>query len=250
MNKCIILIPFKYERRRECGLRTVLATLKKVDIERLVGCWGPDQEKVREICGEYDTPMVLLEVSDYIECFNNLVSRCNHDIVCFHCADCVVAAQDYYNALDVVIKEDCIMHPFTSPYIMIPTDYRVTTEIDYLSSADKVVLDRIPAGGIFFIRRDTFIKVGMLNENIKVWGPDDTCLYHQASLFNVPSKNGEGPLYHINHLPQMVSLSQEVQNNNRRELNKVKLMSRPEFEVYMSTWDWRNSCISSLLDVG
>lgn len=240
-NKCIILIPFSYEKSRECGFRTVLSNLKKVNIEILVGCWGENQNKAKTICSQYNVSIISLDVKDHIECFNRLVSYCDHDIVCFHCADCLVSVKDYEHALEIINKEDCLMYPFTSPFIKIPTHYKFNDEIDYINCKNKTFYNHIPLGGIFFIRCSTFIKIGMLNENIKICGPDDKSLYYQALKFGVQIKNGEGPLYHINHLPQMISLNQEIIKNNKFELEKIKSMNRHELEKYISTWTWRNN---------
>jgi len=102
----------------------------------------------------------------------------------------------------------------------------MTTHLEYYSG-----------GGAFIVKRDSFYKAGMQNENFTSWGPDDKERIVRFSILNYAIEWINGPMYHLYHPRYMNSTWQEREIFKlQNEYLKIARMYPDELKEYIDTW--------------
>lgn len=102
-------------------------------------------------------------------------------------------------------------------------------------------------GGAIAWNKNAFIKIGMENEAMISFGPEDYERYERAKRLGYKIARVNGPLYHINHFTGYDS----TKNNphfkaNWAEYEKVKNLPEDRFKEYVEGWPWRIEAVKTL----
>lgn len=113
-----------------------------------------------------------------------------------------------------------------------------TNDVGHTFSGTK--FDFLPSlGGAVFYNKDRFIEVGMENENMISFGPEDAERFERFKKLGYTIEFQKGELYHMEHFKGVNSLKTHPHiNANRAERNKELAMSKTELLNYIKTWKW------------
>lgn len=96
-------------------------------------------------------------------------------------------------------------------------------------------------GGCIIFNREAFIKGGMENENFISWGAEDYERYERFTKLEFKVKRIKGLLFHVNHFIGVDSSKKNPYfDENEKEYQKVKNMTKEELLNYIKTWKWIN----------
>ena len=95
-------------------------------------------------------------------------------------------------------------------------------------------------GGIFLVDREKYIKIGMENERIYGWGPEDLERLKRITILGLPVFRVRGDLYHLWHPRGLSRMNVDPKREAMcyREYLKVCSYSREELLNYIKTWEW------------
>jgi len=232
---CKILIPFSDNENgnRSNILKTVIKNLNPLPFEIIIGVWNnPLNKKLEQSLTLQNIKIINLKTYDFISTFNQLVKITNTDIICFHCADCLCPNQKQYIKTYKLAKENNIVNPFSKPFVEVKHDPNFNP--NNYKHLIKWELNHYYCGGIFFVQKSIFLKIGMLNENIKHWGPDDKCLIRQANAFGIKRKTIDGPILHFQH--NRNNKHKKYSKQNKEEFRKLSTMTNEKAREYIDTW--------------
>jgi Glycosyl transferase family 11/N-terminal domain of galactosyltransferase len=112
-------------------------------------------------------------------------------------------------------------------------------DIGVLASSHQKSSDKISVGGCVVFNKESFIKVGMENENFISFGPEDKERFIRFLKLGLDVDRVQGNLYHINHYTGHNSNAGNPNYlKNVAEYRKVKEMSDEELVEYVKTWSW------------
>jgi hypothetical protein len=177
---------------------------------------------------------------------NVLCMETRAPIVFLQDSDCLVAAEAYVRAAEVIRSTDvAAMFPYDRKRVSVPLGK--LEEVD--SVRDMALIDEAgcvlePAvrrhGGIVGYRRDSLIRFGMNNENIVSWGLEDMELENRLARFGIQTVSLAGfHLYHFDHFKTVNSRQDNpCFNANNDEYSKVSFMAAGDLAWYVSQWEW------------
>ena len=95
-------------------------------------------------------------------------------------------------------------------------------------------------GGAFFVNKEDYKRIGLENEHIFGWGPEDIERFKRATILEIPIFRVKGYLYHLYHpLNNNFGYSDhERQMKNMKELLRICRFSKEELKKEIESWHW------------
>lgn len=155
--------------------------------------------------------------------------------------DIFVNPHSYKKARDLIaIKKKDNVKPFNMDVHMISNKLRE----EFIVDLDWNVFAKTKKscgghGGSIFFKKDAFFKVGMENEYIIAWGPDDCERHARWSKLGFKMDKVAGYCCHLPH-PRTQNSSSSGKNYSRncQEYKKTLKSSRAALKKYIATWPW------------
>jgi predicted glycosyltransferase involved in capsule biosynthesis len=91
-------------------------------------------------------------------------------------------------------------------------------------------------GGVFFVKRSTYQRNTMENENFYGWGPEDLERVKRWEILGYNVERINGPLFHLNHPRGKNSWygSKDIEKKNRLEFIRICRMNKIELLDYFN----------------
>jgi len=165
---------------------------------------------------------------------NNGVIESETKYIGYSDIDCLTKRKNIALSLFLLRRNYDVVHPFK---------YRVTDIIDKNEFDKKYDFKTVKSeeqnrpwadGGIVFWNKNSFISIGMQNENFSGWGGEDNELMTRANLFNLKMYRIDDTLYHLyHHRPQIRT------KNNAELLRKSKEIKDSNIVLNeINKWPW------------
>jgi hypothetical protein len=175
---------------------------------------------------------------------NELAKMSKTEIIVSYDSDVILSPSLYIEAAKAIRnKEYDFCYPFNKPLKHIKKEnfplIRDTLDVSIIDPYTEITHPGVPPGGCFFMNREKFISVGMENENMISWGPEDQeRLYRVRKLgYTVGALNGS--LYHLDHhITPNSFYTNPIYHKNVDEFNKIQRMSLTELNDYIKTFYW------------
>ena len=160
------------------------------------------------------------------------------NIVCFMDSDCLAKVQDTLLAVEEVRNDDkTISFPYDGmfnnissssvPYVLNEKNMTTIPSLGYVKDS---------VGGMLFLNRNEYLKIGGENEKFNSWGFEDKERVTRGVKLGMYVKRTTGTLFHINHYRGIYSNSNSSYKNLEEEYEKVKNISKEELINYIKTW--------------
>jgi hypothetical protein len=175
---------------------------------------------------------------------NLMAKQTTTNIICALDSDCLFHIQQYVRAVQKIRDGRLdFCYPFNQPMYNITKDLIPTLESSLdLSSVHSKIKPKtilVPPGGCFFMNKQKFIEGGMENQHMISYGPEDTERRDRFMILGYKVGDTEGPLFHIDHSRTTNSNDHNpFFKKNKQEYEKVRFMSKPQLQAYVSTWLW------------
>lgn len=92
-------------------------------------------------------------------------------------------------------------------------------------------------GGAVIYNKESFIKVGMENENFISFAPEDKERYYRFKTLGLNIQRVKGKLFHLNHFTGTnSSLGNPYYRDNNNEYKRIRNMSKQELKEEVSKW--------------
>lgn len=177
---------------------------------------------------------------------NNLVAHTSTPFIAVWDADVVVHPKQMLLAVESLRSNG---HDFIFPYDGRFTDTGVIYRKIFLESDNINLLEENSSGmfrpynnsacgGGFFANRDSYIKVGMENENFYGWGPEDGERLRRWRILDMRIGRVNGCMFHLFH-PRGLNSTFKSEGDRIKllnEYNRISAMSKSELEYEISTW--------------
>lgn len=179
---------------------------------------------------------------------NNMIKEAKTDIVAVWDADVLVPSRQVFSAHVLVNKGDCdIVYPYDGSFIKMGKSWtwRISNNLDILNKfqgeGEDMKVVKHSFGGAFIVKKKSYLKAGLENENFMIWGREDVERYERMNKLGYKSLRIEGSLYHLHHyIGDNSSIRNDCMDRNNAELKKVTEMSEEELVSYIKTWKWVN----------
>jgi predicted glycosyltransferase involved in capsule biosynthesis len=160
-----------------------------------------------------------LENTDYFNkniAINNAVQHAKNEILMILDVDILIPVAQINMAMLAIGYHD-LVHPFHTPFYLIPLEYRNEILMHYtdLSWFNMYEMDQAsaPEGGCILMKKKTLIEVGGFNERFHGYAPEDVEFNLRVKRYlrlrdHIPATQdateyryirAHGPLYHLNH---------------------------------------------------
>lgn len=101
-------------------------------------------------------------------------------------------------------------------------------------------------GGALMWRREAFFDFGMENEYMISYAPEDVERWERMHKLGVNVQRIDGTLYHIDHYKGPDSHNGNKHfPNSKKELERMRQMSREQMQEYVDSWPWRHKYTES-----
>ena len=184
----------------------------------------------------------------YTYYLNKMIKMCNTPIVGIWDVDALAPVNQICEAVNAIRKMNfCMAWPYDGIF------YKITKEdsnvfmdqqnIDVIINNTRFyykMFGKHSVGGAFFVKKTDYMSIGLENENIYGWGPEDIERFKRATILEVPIYRVKGNLYHLYHprYQNSVYSDQERQLKNINELLRICRFSKEELQKEIESWNW------------
>ncbi|MBN7817795.1 galactosyltransferase-related protein [Algoriphagus pacificus] len=146
---------------------------------------------------------------------NHFIENCTTSHLAIWDVDVLIDPSQVNFSLERLFKFDLdFVYPYTGPFY----DISFIVRDLFLSNSDFLVLKKYestyqmlfepnPVGGVFFAKRESYIKIGMENLDFYGWGVEDGYRFNKIKEFCLKLYREFGPLYHLTHPTSISSRS-------------------------------------------
>ena len=173
---------------------------------------------------------------------NYLAKKSNGPIVSLYDVDVIIPKVALKETVRLLQAEADIVYPYDGAFYDVPNN--IVNELHKNLStpvplAECILFNPHSHGGAIMINRSTFIEAGMCNERVIGWGYDDDEIYHRLDNLGYRRARTNNPLLHLTHpRNNSVFYTNKFTNDNLRESEKIKYMSKDDIKAYVKTWEW------------
>ena len=146
-------------------------------------------------------------------------------------ADVFFTPENYARAYQKLEEKYSFVYPYDGMFVDVDREFITTGK-----ASERVSMVTGSYGGAVFLNLNDYQKIGLENENLIGWAPDDFERHSRADTFGLNICRIEGKCYHIYH-PQVGTNPYNEQNV--KEYNKVMNMKNNELTAYIKTWQWK-----------
>ena len=176
---------------------------------------------------------------------NEMIKKNNTDIIVVCDADIIVSIDQLLKSIDKIRSGCCISLPYDGICYDIFPDIRdlffKELDISAFSVQGELIKNygNLCVGGIFVISRNKYTEIGLENEKIIGWGPEDAERLKRASILDSPIHRAKGVIYHLWH--------PRIKNNNTPNVDNIRQylhicsLTYDELKSEISSWEWIKS---------
>lgn len=183
--------------------------------------------------------------------YNIGLSLINTDIVIPYDIDILIPIEQLIKSRNLLMNGYDYCFPFNNQYVEISKklleerkkllndynfDYYLNIVKTYTNTLTKNIKDgppgllrNCPPGGCLFIKRNTYIDMGMENEDFCGYGPEDSERKFRLKVLEYKQGIVEGYLYHIEHEIEGNRISSQ---NNKSIFNSLQKMNKEKIKNY------------------
>ena len=184
---------------------------------------------------------------------NEMIKACTTPYIAVCDVDVITPVPHLKKAVEKLrSKEAYVTWPYDGIFFNVPQElcskFASTGDIETLTSCKRYLSSMYGAfsnGGIFLADREKYMEIGMENEHIYGWGPEDIERLRRMTILGVPVYRVKGEMYHLWHPRGNNRLNVDPARDMRNfsEYLKVCRMTREELLAYIKTWEWVNAVI-------
>ena len=195
-------------------LENVLAILKFLtkNIKTNIIVMESDTIQHGKVLSEMNT-ITYIYVQDHDPVFhftkyrNNLIRIASTPIVALWDVDAVAPLHQLHEAIKKIRHQEAVIAwPYDGICYNVPLKtaklFRDSGEMKLLTSHTKdfkPLFGGLNTGGIFFANRNKYMEIGMDNEYLRGWGPEDAERLKRITILGLPVYRVRGDLYHLWH---------------------------------------------------
>jgi len=179
---------------------------------------------------------------------NEMIKLSQTSVVSIWDADIISPIDQILEAVNVIRQKKAILsYPYDGNCYNLPEKaslkFKDTLDIFFL----KNIKSKIPQlygllanGGALFVNKRIYMKLGMENEHIIGWGPEDSERLKRITILDYPVYRVSGAIYHLFHprLNTSRPISEEIQRKNLKEFLKICSFSEKELITEIESWKW------------
>lgn len=178
---------------------------------------------------------------------NDMAGDCKTPVIVNWDADVLVPPLQIIEAVRAItVDEYDMVYPYDGRFARVPREYYPTLDrrVDVGCLCRNMFFgmragDQKSVGGAIFWNSQSFLQVGLENEHMISYGPEDAERYLRAEKLGFTIKRVTGVLYHVDHVQSMDSSVKHPRfNDNVQEFEKIRAMSEAELRAYVDTWPW------------
>lgn len=179
---------------------------------------------------------------------NQMIKKCNTPIIGIWDLDILAPIKQIVEAVNAIrYKNFSMTWPYSGICYNVPPDdsnvFREKQDINFVIRAAvhyNEMYGRLTTGGAFFVRKSDYIKIGMENENIYGWGPEDMERLKRATILDYSIFRVKGDLFHLFHPRNINSYyaNREIRLKNINELLRICSLSAKELSNEIKLWPW------------
>ena len=175
---------------------------------------------------------------------NEMIKTCTTPFVAVWDVDVITPMNQIQSAVEKIrSKEVLISWPYDGICYHVPKEigrkFETAGDMETLTSCNKdfhPMFGGFTNGGIFFADREQYMAIGMENEHICGWGPEDIERLRRMTILGLPVHRVRGELYHLWHPRGIYDPERDL--ISFREYLKVCGCTREELLNYIKTWEW------------
>lgn len=161
-------------------------------------------------------------------------------------SDIIVPIEQLLKAFYLISHSDYVMViPYEGKCVMITEEetniLRDSLTVANLNIRSKTLMfGKWSVGGAYLVNVTRYKNLGLENENISAWGPEDAERVARVSILEHGPVFMPGVIYHLYHPRGLNSYypTQELALTSKREYCKVCSMMPEELREYVKTWVW------------
>lgn len=252
-----ICIPIRYDSEdRITNLKTVIRYFEKyfINFEFLILEEENDdiQHVPQEIADRPDVNFEFRPNKSFLHrtrMLNELAAKSTRKFITPYDVDILLPPESWITSIQILEKEDRFIFPYNGVFIDVKGPDRAeiikTLELPKENVPHTIklykkwgnefhVIHNKSVGGVYAFRRETYLKYGGFNREMKSWGYNDSEITIRFTKMGFTPMRINMPLYHLNHQRGIDSTPKHPRlNDNRAILNKVNVMSRENLEKYI-----------------
>ena len=238
LNETSIIIPFKKDfDKRLNNLYVNLNYLNKnFDVDILIVEMDVESKieisKNRHLCINSESWNKCIAI-------NEAVKNCDNKVIAVIDSDVIQDKMQYLYAQNEILNNFDLLLNSDKPFINVKRTSALGRNWDIKDIKSKHLKykrSKKGFGGSVWFFKDSFIKFGMMNENMIYMGREDKELYLRASKLGYKVGRRSCDIYHMKHPRNKIS--QSDLDNNKKEFSKIKSMDKEELKKYVSSWEW------------
>lgn len=179
---------------------------------------------------------------------NEMIKMVETPIVAVWDTDIVVPLKQLYESVNEIRRGNAVLScPYNGICYDVPdaisSSFRETLDCDMLIAEQEnmsTIFGLLSVGGVFLADRRIYTELGLENENIRSWGPEDIERLRRLVILDVPVHRADGCVYHLYHPRGMNSgfVGEEYDVAGKRELLRICQMNKRELSDEIKTWMW------------
>jgi len=178
------------------------------------------------------------------KCLNDMAKLCKTSIIANYDTDVLFCIPSYLKAAEMIRSGEAEMVlPYAGRFLECPRSnidkIKENYRVGFLKNMKLHCNHPDSVGGCIFWNKETFMRIGLENQNFKSWGWEDNERMSRANKLGVKIKRTEGDLYHISHKRLGDSKPANPHyNRNRQEFTKVNSMKKEQLIKYIKSRSW------------
>jgi len=243
-NELVIILPYRMTNDcvRQENLDICLRYLSHIGIKNLIITEHSDRSTkyylTRNYANLFDSFQFLHldangELFNKAKAINEGVLEAQSKYIAIFDVDCLTKKENVKVAVGLLNNGYEVVHPFDRKVIDIKDKEMFIESFDFNTIKSTIQNRPWADGGIVFWNKNSFINIGMKNENFSGWGGEDNEIMIRADLFDLKQYRIEDTLYHLyHHRPQKRT------KNNAKLLQKTQQMTKKLCMDEINNWPW------------
>jgi len=172
--------------------------------------------------------------------FNQMAIDSGSSIFVFQDSDCFLEPLDLYiNAIQMIRDGSFdLVYPHNKcpRYNIISDLFFNSGDMSHLKFFRQTINN---VGGLSMMSVDSFLRMGMWNENFDCWGKEDDDFYNRSNKVGLKINRLNGSLIHLNHDQDIGNgFYAKRSNSSKKEIGKIWNMTKDELQKEIPTWSW------------
>lgn len=247
-NNLTLLIPIRIDS--DDRLENIKMMLEyTLDIFKGIHIILLEADKTKKIPKELLKNIEYLFVSDYDEIFhrtkyiNKLIKISKTKFISIYDSDIIMCKKNMDLTIKYLEEGTDMIIPYIRNLIDIPYEskeiFKTNKNVEEFYKYHRIDKSEVDVGGAVFYNKDSYISIGMENENFYGWGHEDVERYHRSKKLGLDIKFTNFFIYHLHHKRSINSKPyKNFYDNNKKELVRIITMNDKELKKETKTWNW------------